>query len=75
MVINNSIIFIFGKNGKSSWFFSNLYILKYDRKMNDVEWIKVLNVHYKVRSSKKHESPPEGMYEEVDDSGRGERGT
>ena len=27
------------------------------------------------RSRKKHEDPPEGMYEEVDDSGRGERGT
>ena len=26
------------------------------------------------RSRKKHENPPEGMYEEVDDSGRGERG-
>ena len=26
------------------------------------------------RSTKKHEDPPEGMYEEVHDSGRGERG-
>ena len=26
------------------------------------------------RSRKKHEDPPEGMYEKVDDSGRGERG-
>ena len=26
------------------------------------------------RSRKKHEDPPDGMYEEVDDSGRGERG-
>ena len=26
------------------------------------------------RSRKKHEDPPEGMYEEVDDSGRGKRG-
>ena len=26
------------------------------------------------RSRKKHEDPPKGMYEEVDDSGRGERG-
>ena len=26
------------------------------------------------RSRKKHEEPPEGVYEEVDDSGRGERG-
>ena len=26
------------------------------------------------RSRKKHEDPPEGMYEEVDNSGRGERG-
>ena len=26
------------------------------------------------RSCKKHENLPEGMYEEVDDSGRGERG-
>ena len=25
------------------------------------------------RSRKKHEDPPKGMYEEVDDSGRGER--
>ena len=28
----------------------------------------------KGRSRKKHEDRPEGMYEEVDDSGRGERG-
>ena len=28
----------------------------------------------RVRSREKHESPPEGMYEEVDDRGRGERG-
>ena len=26
------------------------------------------------RSREKHDDPPEGMYEEVDDSGRGERG-
>ena len=26
------------------------------------------------RSRKKHEDPPEGMYEDIDDSGRGERG-
>ena len=26
------------------------------------------------RTRKKHEDPPKGMYEEVDDSGRGERG-
>ena len=26
------------------------------------------------RSRKKHEDPPEGMYEEVDDSGRGKIG-
>ena len=26
------------------------------------------------RSRKKHEHPPKGMYEAVDDSGRGERG-
>ena len=26
------------------------------------------------RSRKKHEDPPEGMYEEVHDSGRGKRG-
>ena len=26
------------------------------------------------RSRKKHEDPAEGMYDEVDDSGRGERG-
>ena len=29
---------------------------------------------YWRKSRKKHEDPPEGMYEEVDDSGRGERG-
>ena len=27
-----------------------------------------------LEKDKKHEDPPEGMYEEVDDSGRGERG-
>ena len=31
----------------------------------ETSWRKVL---------KKYENPPEGMYEEVDDSGRGERG-
>ena len=51
----------------------------HSKKMNrGVEWRHGTNKHCIKdtggRSRKKHEVPPEGIYEEVDDNGRGERG-
>ena len=48
-----------------------------EEKMNellDVMDDRDLDVDTGGRSRKKHEDPPKGVYEEVDDSGRGERG-